>query len=249
MESSNPTLNERIFTKARAALGSGTTMTVQGTANKALILLGILLLTAGWSYTSAFKPDMMPVVMGAAMVGGIVGFLLVLASCFKPNWSPVVAPLYAACEGLVLGAVSALFEAKYPGIAVQAMGLTFAALFTMLIAYRSGWIQATEGFKRGLMIAIISLSVFYLVVFIAGFFGIRAPGFINGASPLGIAFSMFSVGLATLFLILDFDRIERSSEEGLEKYMEWYCALSLMVTLVWIYFEMLRLLSKLQRRD
>lgn len=249
MESSNPTLNGRIFEKARAALGSGATMTVQGTANKALILLGVLLFTAAWGYTSVYKPGMSTIAMGAAMVCGIVAFILVLASAFKPNWSPVVAPLYAACEGVVLGVLSAVFEAKYPGIVVQAVGLTFAALFTMLVAYRSGWIQATEGFKRGLIIALVALMVFYAVVFIAGFFGVKAPGFINGATPLGVAFSMFSVGLATLFLILDFDRIERASQEGLEKFMEWYCALSLMVTLVWIYWEMLRLLSKLQRRD
>ncbi len=249
MESSNPTLNERISSKARAALGSGATMTVQGTANKALVLLGVLLLTAGWSYNATYQPGMTSVVMIAAGASAIIGFILVMVASFKPNWSPVAAPIYAACEGIVLGCVSAMYAAKYPGIVVQAVGLTFTALFTMLIAYRMGWIQATEGFKRGLFIAMISLMVFYGIVFIASFFGVRAPGFINGASPLGIAFSMFSVGLATLFLILDFDRIERSSQEGLEKYMEWYCALSLMVTLVWIYVEMLRLLSKLQRRD
>lgn len=249
MESSNPTLNGRIFAKARAALGSGTTMTVAGTANKALILLGVLLFTAGWSYTSLYQPEMASKVSMAAMVSGIIGFILAIATTFKPNWSPITAPLYSACQGVLMGAVSAMFEQKYPGIVLQAVGLTMAALFTMLVAYRTGWIQATEGFRRGLMIAMFALIGFYVVVFIAGLFGVQAPSFINGASPLGIAFSMFVVGLATLNLILDFDFIERASEEGLEKYMEWYGAFTLMVTLVWLYMEMLRLLSKLQRRD
>lgn len=247
--SSNPTLNGRIFAKARAALGSGSTMTVGGTANKAMILLAVIIFTAGWSFSTLFQPEMAKIVMGASMVSGIAGFILAIATVFKPNWSPVTAPLYAACQGVLMGALSAIFEQKYPGIVIQAVGLTMAALFTMLVAYRTGWIQATEGFRRGMFIAMIALGVFYLVVFVAGFFGVKQPGFINGASPLGIAFSMFVVGLATLNLILDFDFIERASEEGLEKYMEWYGAFSLMVTLIWLYMEMLRLLSKLQRRD
>jgi uncharacterized YccA/Bax inhibitor family protein len=157
--------------------------------------------------------------------------------------------LYAACEGLVLGFISIMFERHYPGIVIQAVGLTMACLFVMLVAYKTGWIQATEGLRRGLMIAMISLMAFYAIVWIAGFFGIHPPTFINGGGVIGIGFSLLVVGIATLNLILDFDFIERASQEGLEKYMEWYGGFALMVTLVWLYLEMLRLLSKLSRRD
>ena len=131
MESSNPTLNGRIFAKARAALGSGTTMTVAGTANKALILLGVLLFTAGWSYTSLYQPEMASKVSMAAMVSGIIGFILAIATTFKPNWSPITAPLYSACQGVLMGAVSAMFEQKYPGIVLQAVGLTVTSIRDM----------------------------------------------------------------------------------------------------------------------
>jgi len=242
-QSSNPTLNSGIFAKARATVGSGQTMTVQGTANKTFILFGILLLTASWSWSHAFNAGIL--IMGSA----IVGLILALATSFKPNWSPITAPLYAACEGVLLGALSLFFERSYPGIVVQAVGLTFAAFFVMLVAYRTGWIQATEGLRRGLTVALMALMLFYAVVWIASFFGIHPPAFINGGGMLGIGFSLVVVGIATLFLILDFDFIEKASQEGLEKYMEWYGAFSLMVTLIWLYMEMLRLLSKLNRRN
>ncbi len=244
--SSNPTLNGRIFEKARASLNSGATMTVAGTANKALILLAVLLLTAGWSYVnlSAYASFMREVTITCAIVGLGVAVL----TAFKPAWSPITAPIYAAIQGVFVGVLSGIFDARYPGIVLQAVGLTSACLFTMLIAYRTGWLQATDGFRRGVTIATIAVGLFYLAVWIASFFGIQAPAFINGSSPLGIFFSLFVVGLATLNLILDFDFIERASQEGLEKYMEWYGAFGLMVTLVWLYIEILRLLSKLQRR-
>ncbi len=259
-QSSNPTLNSGIFAKARAQVGSGQTMTIQGTVNKTFILFGILLLTATWSWSFASGSNQMlgsrgvSSMMGASagiamMISGILGLILALATSFKPNWSPITAPLYAACEGVLLGAVSLVFERSYPGIVFQAVGLTFAALFVMLVSYRTGWIQATEGFRRGLMIAMMALMAFYAVVWIAGFFGVHPPTFINGGGLIGIGFSLFVVGIATLNLILDFDLIERGSQEGLEKYMEWYGGFALMVTLIWLYFEMLRLLSKLSRRD
>lgn len=244
--SSNPTLNGRIFEKARASLNSGATMTVAGTANKALILLAVLLLTAGWSYVNL--PSYISLINKVTMACALVGLGVAVLTVFKPSWSPITAPIYAAIQGVLVGALSAMFDARYPGIVLQAVGLTSACLFTMLIAYRTGWVQATDGFRRGIMIATGALMLFYLVVFVAGFFGIQAPAFINGATPFGIFFSVFVVGLATLNLILDFDFIERASQEGLEKYMEWYGAFGLMVTLIWLYIEILRLLSKLQRR-
>ncbi len=249
METSNPTLNSGIFAKNRASLGSGQTMTVQGTVSKAFMLFGILLLTAGWSWGLATTAGKVGFAGMALMVGVIVGLILALATSFKPNWSPVTAPLYAACQGVVLGAFSAFFEQRYPGIVIQAVGLTFAVMFCMLLAYRTGWIQATEGLKRGLMIAMVALMVFYGIVWVASFFGVHPPAFINGGGVLGIGFSLLVVGMASLFLVIDFDFIEKASQEGLEKYMEWYGAFSLMVTLIWLYMEILRLLSKVNRRD
>jgi uncharacterized YccA/Bax inhibitor family protein len=249
METSNPTLNSRIFEKARASLASGQTMTVQGTINKTMVLFGVLLLTAGWSWSNALDPQKAGFVTISMWVGMIAGLILWLATSFKPNWSPITSPLYAACQGVVLGAISLFFEKSYPGIVIQAVGLTFAVMFCMLVAYRTGWIQATEGFRRGIMIAMVALMVFYGIVWIASMFGVHPPAFINGGGVLGIGFSLFVVGLASMFLIIDFDFIERASQEGLEKYMEWYGAFSLMVTLIWLYMEILRLLSKISRRD
>ena len=177
------------------------------------------------------------------------GLILAFATSFKPKWSPITAPLYAAFEGLLLGIVSAYFEMRYPGIVLQAVGLTFAVTLAMLMGYKAGWLQATPGLRKGLMIAMGGIFLFYMVVMIAGFFGIHAPGFINGGGPLGIAFSLFVVGIASMSLILDFDIIESGSRQGLEKYMEWYGAFALMVTLVWLYMEILRLLSKINRRN
>ncbi len=247
MESSNPTLNERTFGAARVGVGMPA-MTVQGTVNKTFILLVILMATAMWTWSKTSDPSSAGFLGITFMVSMIGGLILAVATSFKPKWSPVSAPLYAACEGLLLGILSAYFEKRYPGIVVQAVGLTFAVTFAMLMGYKAGWLQATPGLRKGLMIAMGGLMVFYVVVWIASMFGIQPPGFINGGGPLGIAFSLFVVGIASMSLVLDFDIIESGSREGLEKYMEWYGAFALMVTLVWLYIEILRLLSKLNRK-
>ena len=148
-----------------------------------------------------------------------------------------------------MGILSAYFEMRYPGIVMQAVGLTFAVTFAMLMGYKAGWLQATPGLYKGLRIAIGGLFIFYVVVWIASMFGIHPPGFINGGGPLGIAFSLFVVGIASMSLVLDFDMIESASREGMEQYMEWYGAFALMVTLIWLYMEILRLLSKINRRN
>lgn len=247
MESSNPVLNNKVFTNAKVS--GGQAMTVQGTVNKTFVLFGILMITAVWTWSKAGDPANAGMLGILAMVGAIGGLVLALAGSFKPNWTPVTAPLYAACEGLLLGFISALFEARYPGIVTQAVGLTFAVMFTMLLGYKAGWLQATPGLRKGLLIGMGGLMLFYVVVWIASMFGIAPPAFISGGGPLGIAFSLFIVGLASLSLVLDFDLIERGAREGLEKYMEWYGAFALMVTLVWLYVEILRLLSKMNSRD
>jgi len=248
MQSSNPTLNERTFGAARVGIGEPA-MTIQGTINKTFILLAILVAAAAWTWSKTSNPASAGFLGITFFASMIVGLILAIATSFKPKWSPITAPLYAGCEGLLLGILSAYFEMRYPGIVMQAVGLTFAVTFAMLMGYKAGWLQATPGLRKGLMIAGGGLFLFYMVVMIASFFGIHPPAFINGGGPLGIAFSLVVVGMASMFLIIDFDIIETGSREGLEKYMEWYGAFSLMVTLIWLYVEILRLLSKINRRN
>lgn len=246
MESSNPVLNERTFGAARVGLGVPA-MTLQGTVNKCLILLAIVMITAGWSWSQGFaNAGYILVMMYGSMFAGL-GFCL--ATSFRPQWSAVTAPLYAASEGVFLGVLSALFESKFHGIVLQAVGLTFAVTLAMLVGYKSGWLQATPGLRKGLSIALGGLFIFYMLVMVVGFFGIHPPAFLYGGGPLGIAFSLFVVGIAALFLVIDFDFIESASREGLEKYMEWYGAFALMVTLIWLYVQILQLLAQLQRRN
>jgi len=248
MESSNPTLNERTFGAARVGVGEPA-MTIQGTVNKSFILLAILMVCAMWTWAKAFNPastGMLGMLFFGSMIAGLI---LAIATSFKPKWAPVSAPLYAACEGLLLGILSAYFEMRYPGIVIQAVGLTFAVTCAMLFGYKAGFLQATPALRKGLTIAIGGIMLFYFVVMAASWFGIHQPGFINGSGPLGIAFSLFVVGIASMSLVLDFDIIESGSREGLEKYMEWYGAFALMVTSIWLYMEILRLLSKINRRN
>jgi uncharacterized YccA/Bax inhibitor family protein len=183
------------------------------------------------------------------MIGGLIGgFVVALVTIFKKNWSPFTAPIYALLEGLALGGISAIFERTYPGVAIQAVGLTLGTLFAMLLAYKTGMIRATQSFKIGVIAATGGIAVFYLVEMVLSmFFHINVPA-INGSSPWGIAFSLFVVVVAALNLVLDFDMIETGVNGGAPKYMEWYGAFGLMVTLIWLYLEILRLLGKLRRR-
>ena len=182
------------------------------------------------------------------MLGGAIGgFVLALITTFKKEWSPVTAPMYALVEGFFLGAISAVFEARFPGIVFQAVLLTFGTLFALLAAYRSGLIKVTENFKLGVVAATGGIALLYLASFVLSFFNINVP-VIHEASWLGIAFSLFVVVVAALNLVLDFDFIETGAAARAPKYMEWYGAFGLMVTLVWLYVEFLRLLSKIQQR-
>src|SRR5215472_12554870 len=240
---SNPALNEKAF-RTQAALGDA--MTVQGTVNKTGVLLLCVVVTAAWTWGLAHseRPDaVLP-----WMLGGLVGGLLMaMVTIFKKEWSALTAPLYALLEGLVLGGISALFERSYPGIAVQAVGLTFGVLFVMLVAYKTGAIRATEKFKIGVIAATGGIALLYLVEMVLGFFHVQVP-LINQSGPIGIAFSVFVVIIAALNLVLDFDMIETGARIGAAKYMEWYGAFGLMVTLIWLYLEILRLLAKARRR-
>ena len=182
------------------------------------------------------------------MIGAIGGFAVALVTVFKKTWSAITAPVYALLEGLFLGGISAVFEARFPGIVIQAVGLTFGTLLCLLFAYKSGLIKATENFKLGIVAATGGIGMIYLVSIFFGFFGIQIP-FIHESGIIGIGFSLFVVVIAALNLVLDFDFIESGSEMGAPRYMEWYAAFGLMVTLIWLYIEILRLLSKLRSRD
>jgi len=181
-------------------------------------------------------------------VGAIAGFVVALVTIFKQTWSPVTAPLYALLEGLVIGGVSTIFEAQFPGIVIQAAGLTLGTCLALLLAYKSRLIRATENFKLGVVAATGGIALFYLITLVLGFFGIRMP-LMYGNSWMSIGFSLFVVVIAALNLVLDFDFIEQGAARGAPKYMEWYGAFGLMVTLIWLYLEMLRLLAKLRSRD
>ena len=181
------------------------------------------------------------------MGGAIGGLIVAIVTAFKKEWSPVTAPIYAVLEGLFLGGISATFEARWPGIVVQAVALTFGTLFCLLMAYKSRIIKVTENLRLGIFAATGAIAVFYLVTIVLSFFKIQVP-FVFGSGPIGIIFSLVVVVIAALNLVLDFDFIEKGAEHGAPKYMEWYGAFALMVTLIWLYLEILRLLSKVRDR-
>jgi uncharacterized YccA/Bax inhibitor family protein len=216
-------------------------MTIRGTANKTLALLALAVVSGSytWSHASAGSG------MGLAIFGAIAGFIVAMVLCFKHSWAPVLAPTYALLEGLFLGGVSAMYAARFGGIVFQAVALTFGTLFALLAAYQCGFIRATEKFKMGIIAATGGIFVVYLVSMVLGFFGVQIPG-IFGSGMVGIGFSVVVVVIAALNLVLDFDMIEQGARSGAPKYMEWYGAFGLMVTLVWLYLEILRLLSKLK---
>jgi uncharacterized YccA/Bax inhibitor family protein len=183
--------------------------------------------------------------MGLGLVGG---FICAIVTVFKKEWSPVTAPLYALLEGLALGGFSAIFEMRYPGIGIQAVGLTFGTLFALLVVYRSGMIRVTQKFRLGVFAATGGIALFYILEMVLGFFGVQFTS-INGSGAIGIGFSLIVVGIAALNLVLDFDFIEQGVQHGAPRYMEWYGAFGIMVTLVWLYIEILRLLSKMRSRN
>ena len=255
MRSGNPTLTENTFLD----LGSGTlvqrdagAMTLNGTVNTTALLQVRTLAGAlfTWSQFSAAMAAgnpgaIMPYVWG----GAIGGFVVALVTVFKKEWAAFTAPAYAVLEGLFLGAVSAMFELRFPGIVMQAVGLTFGTLAALLLAYRSGLIKATENFKLGVVAATGGIALLYLVNIGMRLFGFEGMGFIHESSTIGILFSVGVVIVAALNLVLDFDFIENGVERGAPKYLEWYAAFGLLVTLVWLYLEILRLLGKLQSRN
>lgn len=218
-------------------------MTVAGTALRALILLGLVIASSAYTWWQ-LAPT--PAAAGPYVMGGLIGGLvLALITVFKPHLAPWTAPLYAVTEGLALGALSMLINIQYAGLPVQAVMLTFAVFLAMLGLYAFRVVRVTDRFRTVITGAIMGIMVFYLINMVMGFFGAAIPG-VNGGGPLGIGVSLLTSGVAALALLLDFDRIEQSVEAGAPKMMEWYGAFGLLVTLVWLYVELLNLLRKMR---
>jgi uncharacterized YccA/Bax inhibitor family protein len=248
MRTGNPALGDNTFTGVVRLARTEEAMTAQGTATKALLLLLCVLLTASWVWSKYYEAMNPQVVTPWVAVGAIAGFIVALVTVFKQTWAPITAPLYALLEGLVIGGVSALFEAQFPGIVIQAAALTLGTCLAMLLAFKSRLIRATENFKMGVVAATGGIALFYILTMVLGFFGIQMP-LMYGNSLASIGFSVVVVIIAALNLVLDFDFIEQGAAQRAPKYMEWYGAFGLMVTLIWLYLEMLRLLAKLRSRD
>ena len=239
MRSGNPALSAKTFINTTDV--GAEKMTIEGTVNKTAMSLLLLMATASYTWMNP-SPGLM-------MLGFIGGFIMAIVTIFKKIWAPYTVSGYALLEGLALGGISRIFETQYPGIASQAIFLTFGILAALLLAYKTGFIKPTENFKLGVFAATGGIFVMYLISFIMSFFGsgmsIMNP---NNASMMSIGFSLFVVVIASLNLVLDFDFIEEGAERGAPKYMEWYGAFGLLVTLIWLYLEILRLLAKLYSR-
>ena len=274
---SNPVLNESTFNKLRErhagdagwAVASGQpadtwappmtdgpvstyhggVMTVSGTASASMVLFALLMVSAavGWIAVAEPQPGVSPVFPPMAFVGAIVGFISVIVTMFKPMTSHILGPVYAIGQGLFVGALSKMFDATYSGIVLQAVGTTLAVFGVMLFLYRTRILRVTDKFRRIVIGATLGVAVFYLASFIFSMFGANVS-FLSSSSGVGILFSLFVAGLAAFNLALDFDFIERGESMGLPRRMEWFAALGLLVTLVWLYLEVLRLLAKLRDR-
>lgn len=249
-KSSNPALKESTYTGTIFHdIATGDEMTIKGTANKFgflfLMMIGTCLFSWNWFYSGNNPMPMM-------LVGIFGGLGLAIVMAFKKQWAPYLAPAYALLEGLFVGSASAFYDYinkdTYPGIVMQAIALTLLVAVVMFVVYKYRIIRVTEKFKSVIVVATAALMLFYLAKWIGSMFGLEFGGFTNASSPLGIGFSIVVVCLAALFLLLDFDMIEKGVEARAPKYMEWYSAFALLVTLVWLYLEILRLLSKLKDR-
>lgn len=243
MRTANPALNDSTF--RNTVQGTAQAMTLQGTVNKTALFLALVFAAAvfTWQKALANPAAAMPWMTG----GAIAGLILCIVTCFKKEWAAMTGSLYALAEGLFLGALSALYEQQFQGIVLQAVLLTLGVLLALLAAYSMRLIKVTENFKLGIFAATGGIALVYLATMVLGFFGIHIP-YIHGSGMMGIGFSVVVVIIAALNLVLDFDFIENGCTHGAPKYMEWYAAFGLLVTLVWLYIEILRLLAKLASR-
>ena len=238
LRSGNPVLSKSTFSNTDSISEK---MTINGTVNKTAISI-LLLVGTGYLTFTTINPGL---IIGC----GIGGFIVAIITVFRKEWAPITVPIYAILEGGLLGGVSFMYNSLYDGIVTNAIFLTVGILLSLLIAYRSGYIKATENFKLGVFAATGGIAIVYLINFIMSFFGSSMGVMqIDNASPMSIGFSAIVVIIAALNLVLDFDFIEEGAEKGAPKYMEWYGAFGLLVTLIWLYLEILRLLSKLNSR-
>ena len=240
LRSTNQALKAGILTSAPSASGEEV-MTISGTVQKTVGLLLIVIVTASWTWSLGASDSTAALVF----VSGLAGFVVAMATVLKPTCARFTAPLYAVLEGFVLGGIALEFELSYPGIAGNAVFLTFGTLGAFLLAYHSRLIQPTENLKLGVTAATGGIAILYLLSLVTGWFGITLP-LIHTSGTFGILFSAFVVGVAAYNLVLDFDFIEEGEKRRAPKYLEWYGAFGLLVTLVWLYLEVLRLLAKLQ---
>ena len=238
LRSGNPVLSKSTFINTGSISEK---MTINGTVNKTAISL-LLLVGTGYITFTSINP-------GILIACGIGGLIVAIITVFKKEWAPITVPIYAILEGGALGGISFMYNSLYDGIVTNAIFLTVGILLSLLTAYRSGLIKPTENFKLGIVAATGGIAIVYLINFVMGFFG-SSMGImqIDNASPMSIGFSIIVVIIAALNLVLDFDFIEEASEKGAPKYMEWYGAFGLLVTLIWLYLEILRLLAKLNSR-
>jgi uncharacterized YccA/Bax inhibitor family protein len=247
-ESSNPFMNERAYQRTATQTpldgqmiqrGAGK-MTVQGAINKTFILFGIMLITAMFAYT-------MP--SSLLMWGGAIGGLIVVfIAASRPQMSGTLAPIYAALEGLFVGAISAVYASAFNGIIFQAVTLTLAVLFIMLFIYKAGLVKVNQKFRAGVMMATGAIAVVYLVAIVLNMFGINMP-YLHEGGMMGIGISLVIIGVAALNLLLDFDNFEKGEKYGAPAYMEWFSAMGLLITLVWLYIEILRLIAIFSSND
>ncbi|CAI8181603.1 MAG: Uncharacterised protein [Flavobacteriaceae bacterium] len=238
LRSGNPVLTKNTF---NSGLDVSETMTINGTVNKTAISL-FLLIGTGYFTFGVINPIIL-------IVCGIGGFITAIVTVFKKQWAPITVPIYAILEGGLLGGVSFMYNSMYNGIVTDAIFLTVGILLSLLFAYRSGLIKPTENFKLGIFAATGGVAIVYIINMVMGFFGSSMGVMqIDNASPMSIGFSVVVVIIAALNLVLDFDFIEEGAESGAPKYMEWYGAFGLLVTLIWLYLEILRLLAKLNSR-
>ena len=239
LRSANPALSSKAFTNLSSSTSS--VMTLNGTVNRVAISLSILLLFGYFTYSME--------ITAFILIGFIGGFIVALATIFRKHWSPITVPIYAVLEGLALGGISFYFEQLYDGIVVQAILLTLGILLSLLLAYKSRLIKPSENFKLGIAAATGGIFLVYIIGFIMSLFGGGLSILdVNNSSIFSIGFSLFVVVIASLNLVLDFDFIEEGAERGAPQYMEWYGAFGLLVTLIWLYLEMLHLLAKLRGR-
>jgi uncharacterized YccA/Bax inhibitor family protein len=244
--SGNPGLNQNTFSNQPRALSRDDRMTLQGAINKSFLLLVVLLAGAFYPWSQYLATGDISVASTSILVGAVGGLILALIISFKATTAPLLAVPYAALEGLAMGGFSAILERRYPGIAIQAVGLTFGVLAVLLVAYTTRLIRVTDRFRAIVIGATGAIALVYLVTMVLGLFHVNVP-VLNSSSPLGIIVSLVICGVAALNLVLDFDLIESGVANGAPRYMEWYSAFGLLVTLVWLYMEILRLLTKMRR--